>query len=291
MATAVTIPVTQIDICNFAIRNIGGTEISALTDSVAEAEILANKYDLTLRAVLRAHDWSFARKERKLTQHDVNPLYDINYQYQLPSDCIAVREVESGNSLKWKVKGRLLLSNDTVSRITYTAYHPATEYDFAAFTGSGLDDMEFDGPFTGSSTTNYKVQIDGVGTGTDGVDTFKWSDTGGSTWNASTVDIDGEWQDLNNGIAVRFNAKTGHTSGDYWTTQARASTSVYDDLFIQALALALAAELIYPKTNSRAAHEAKLREYEAKLNEARFMSSTESPPDPMWADEWLNARY
>jgi hypothetical protein len=81
---------------------------------------------------------------------------------------------------------------------------------------SNAGDLYTEGPFTGSSTLNYKVMIDGTGT----PDTFKWSDDGGSTWDATGVSITGSGQSLNNGVTIKFGSTTGHNVGDYWTFSA-----------------------------------------------------------------------
>ncbi len=69
------------------------------------------------------------------------------------------------------------------------------------------------GPCYGyTNPTKYRVQIDSIGS----IDTFKWSDDGGSTWDVSGIQITGGWQDLNNGVKVRFDEVSGHTLTDYW---------------------------------------------------------------------------
>lgn len=89
------------------------------------------------------------------------------------------------------------------------------------FTGSGLDDAIFKGHFEATTTKNYYVAIDGVGTGTGGVDTFKWSyNSDFSSPEATTVDITGAAQALEHGISIEFNATTGHTSADAWNGSA-----------------------------------------------------------------------
>ena len=88
------------------------------------------------------------------------------------------------------------------------------------FTGSGLDDAYFTGYFEGTDTTTYYVRIDGVGTGTAGVDTFEWSKDNFSTTEATGVDITGAPQELDNNINIFFNATTGHTSSDVWSGTA-----------------------------------------------------------------------
>ena len=89
-----------------------------------------------------------------------------------------------------------------------------------AFTGSGLDDAVFTGHYEGTTTKHYYVRIDGVGTGTGGVDTFEWSFDNFATTEATGVDITGAAQLLASNISIDFNATTGHTSGDKWDGDA-----------------------------------------------------------------------
>jgi len=88
------------------------------------------------------------------------------------------------------------------------------------FTGSGLDDAYLAGYYEGPTTITYYVRIDGVGTGTGGVDTFEWSTDNFATTEATGVDITGDFQELAFDIGIRFNATTGHTSGDVWSGTA-----------------------------------------------------------------------
>jgi len=85
------------------------------------------------------------------------------------------------------------------------------------FSGSGLDDAYFTGHYEGTITTTYYIRIDGVGTGTGGVDTFEWSKDNFSTTEATGVDLNSSADvALDNNIKVHFNAATGHTLGDSW---------------------------------------------------------------------------
>ena len=103
----------------------------------------------------------------------------------------------------------------------------ATAVDFTPlFTGSGPNDIHTGGDFVYPGYTppektdvvyytpaiHYRVQIDGTGT----PNTFKWSDNGGVSWDASAVPITGRAQALNNGVTVKFDSVVGHTSGDHW---------------------------------------------------------------------------
>jgi hypothetical protein len=113
----------------------------------------------------------------------------------------------------------------TVSPIYSLDIKARSSVNSAVFTGTGLNDMTSGGTFIGSSALNYKVEIDAAGI----PDTFKWSDDGGTTWDATGVAITGLAQTLNNGVTVTFGATTGHTLGDYWTF----STTVTNPLAVQ----------------------------------------------------------
>ena len=84
------------------------------------------------------------------------------------------------------------------------------------FTGSGLNDALYEDYYNGTETKTYSVRIDGVGTGTGGVDTFEWSVDDFVTTEATGVDITGDAQLLEDHIKIHFEATTGHTSGDRW---------------------------------------------------------------------------
>jgi hypothetical protein len=90
------------------------------------------------------------------------------------------------------------------------------------FSGTGLDDAFFAGHFTGTTSTTYYVKIDGVGTGTGGVDTFTWSTDNFVTSEATGVDITGNEQLIHSAdnISVTFSSTTGHTLNDQWNGTA-----------------------------------------------------------------------
>ena len=80
------------------------------------------------------------------------------------------------------------------------------------FSGSGLNDVTFHGLFEGTASTTYYVKIDGTGS----PDTYSWSKDNFSSTEATGVSITGAEQALDNGIKVKFNATSGHTSADTW---------------------------------------------------------------------------
>ena len=89
-------------------------------------------------------------------------------------------------------------------------------------TVTGTTTLAASGTFTGTTDISYKVEIDA-----DAVpDTFKWSDDGGSTWDATTVNVTGGAQTLNNGVSVTFSSTTNADLGDSWTFTGSAATAI-----------------------------------------------------------------
>lgn len=82
------------------------------------------------------------------------------------------------------------------------------------FSGAGLKDLTLAGAYTGGANVLlYIVKIDATGA----PDTFKWSDDGGGTWDATGVAITGGNQALNSGVQIHFAATTGHTLNNQWS--------------------------------------------------------------------------
>lgn len=68
------------------------------------------------------------------------------------------------------------------------------------------------------------------------------------------------------------------------------NTTLYDTLFIQALAARLASDTVYAVTNSAALEDTLWDRYEMKLAEARSMDGQENPPEQIESDDFLIAR-
>lgn len=90
------------------------------------------------------------------------------------------------------------------------------------FSGTGVDDLTASGSFAESADVHFVVEIDG-GDPTS-PNTFKWSDDGGETWDATGVAITGAPQLLGHNVSVTLAATTGHVTGDRWTFTAVASS-------------------------------------------------------------------
>ncbi len=90
------------------------------------------------------------------------------------------------------------------------------------FSGTGVDDAFFAGHFTGTTAQTYYVQIDGVGTGAGGKDTFAVALGTDSAFASpiltkQVITTNDQLIHSTDNISVNFGAATGHDSGDTWT--------------------------------------------------------------------------
>lgn len=80
--------VSQVDICNLALKKLGDNAIISLDDNTEEAESLRLIYNLVLANELRIHNWRFAIKRTTLPALADAPAFGFGKQYSLPSDCL-----------------------------------------------------------------------------------------------------------------------------------------------------------------------------------------------------------
>jgi hypothetical protein len=116
----------------------------------------------------------------------------------------------------WPIGNKILVHDATNMDEGTVSSVQERALDSAAHTGSGLDDCTESGNYNGTSNKQFRVEVDGTGT----PDTFKWSNDGGSSWEATGVAMTGSAQLLEDGVYVTFGATTGHTSGDRWDFDA-----------------------------------------------------------------------
>lgn len=78
---------TTTSVANLALREIGTYRISAFDEDSADAEIVRDLWESTLRSCLSNHEWRFAMKQAELQQGD-SPIARFGYSYPLPADYI-----------------------------------------------------------------------------------------------------------------------------------------------------------------------------------------------------------
>lgn len=78
--------VSKVEICNFALQELGSGTITSLNEGTAAANECNLRYDSCRRALLSMHQWNFAIKRASLNKQVTTPTFGYNYQYTLPTD-------------------------------------------------------------------------------------------------------------------------------------------------------------------------------------------------------------
>lgn len=114
---------TRVSISNLALTTLGADRITALEDNSENARRLTAIYDFCLEDILRAHPWNFAIQRQELAQLSTTPIYEYDYEYQLPSNCLRVIQCSDGTSeiTDYKIEGRKLLTDGDVVYIKFIA--------------------------------------------------------------------------------------------------------------------------------------------------------------------------
>lgn len=77
---------SKVEICNFALQNLGANSITSLNEDSTEAIECNLRFDSSRRALLQMHLWNFAIKRASLNRETSTPAFNYNYQFTLPSD-------------------------------------------------------------------------------------------------------------------------------------------------------------------------------------------------------------
>jgi len=120
---------SDVQIANRALAKLGDKTIVSLTENSNQARALNECYVLVRQGELRRHPWHFAKKRAQLAADATAPLFDFDYKYTLPSDCLRIlmpqessESVQYDNRIDWKIEGRFILSNQAGPlSITYLA--------------------------------------------------------------------------------------------------------------------------------------------------------------------------
>lgn len=138
---------SQVEIANRALTKIGEQRILSLSDDVEAARSVDSLWDIVRDAELRIRKWKFSVSRDSLAALASTPSWGFEYEYQLPSDCLRVLQVNDiypGVSMtnyrqtdeaEWHVEGRKVLTDiGAPLKIRYIARIEDTGQWDAAFT-------------------------------------------------------------------------------------------------------------------------------------------------------------
>lgn len=117
-----------VDICNKALSLIGQEAIVSLDDTTPQAYACRTHWSVLRDEILRGHPWNCATKRALLGRLVEIPAFEYSYYFQLPSDCLMVKELFPKQ--EFEVEGGLLLCNSETASIKYVrSEDDSTKYD------------------------------------------------------------------------------------------------------------------------------------------------------------------
>jgi hypothetical protein len=109
---------SETDIANSALAKLGADRIVSLNDDTREARLLKEQFGKVRDDLLRSHPWNFAIERTSLAALTSEPEFGFTYEFQLPSDCLRVLEIEDFDS-EWQKEGNKLRADTTPLNIKY----------------------------------------------------------------------------------------------------------------------------------------------------------------------------
>lgn len=106
------------DVINIALRRIGATPITSLTDGSDSANAADDIYTEVRDDLLRSNPWNFATKRVKLAQSSVAPVFEFDFAYPLPSDWLRTVSIHDNDASHGTILFRMEDNNGQNSIIT-----------------------------------------------------------------------------------------------------------------------------------------------------------------------------
>ena len=125
---------STVDIANFALNNLGASNITSLDENSKAARVVNQRYESVRDAVFRAHPWNCLINRASLAQETATPAFGYTYQYALPTDPFCLRVLEFSNGTLsypqdnitnntggpvFVIEGRKLLTDEGTAQIKY----------------------------------------------------------------------------------------------------------------------------------------------------------------------------
>ncbi len=111
---------SEVGICNAGLLMLGENPILALTDNSKAARTCNTLYAQKRDWLIRSHEWKFAIKRSTIANDSASPDHEWDNQSTLPTDCVRLLDIYPP-SIKYKLEGRKILSNETTLPIRYLA--------------------------------------------------------------------------------------------------------------------------------------------------------------------------
>ncbi len=118
---------TEVSICSNALRRLGDSPITSLSDDTERARLCNALYEPARDSLLRSHAFNFSITRASLAKSATTPAFEFANQFILPTDpfCLRVLKMEF-DDFKFKIEnlageGRVLLTDEGTANILYIA--------------------------------------------------------------------------------------------------------------------------------------------------------------------------
>lgn len=121
--------VSQVSICNLALKKISQETISSIDEDEGPAILLKQIWEPVRDRCLRMHTWNFATKRQSLARLSAVPDFEFEYYYQLPADFLREDRLYDNNYIYKIEDDRLLTDAATVYMIYIAKITDTTKFD------------------------------------------------------------------------------------------------------------------------------------------------------------------
>lgn len=105
---------TDLSICNAALVLVGDNQIQSFDDSSRAARLCSALYETTKLSLLQKNPWIFTLEQIQLARTVNTPLFDYDYEYQLPTNSLRVIKTDAINQDYRIHKDKLFANVDTI---------------------------------------------------------------------------------------------------------------------------------------------------------------------------------
>lgn len=110
---------SEVEICNYALGELGVDPITSLTDDTSKRAQQCNRiYGPTRDELLQLHDWHWARKRVALNKLSDTPAFGYSAQFQLPTDFLRIVEISPAGVVH-SITGTVLETDEAAIKILY----------------------------------------------------------------------------------------------------------------------------------------------------------------------------
>jgi len=102
---------TNVDIVNLALTKVGSATVSDWNEATKERRTATAIYENMRDRLLERFPWNFAMKRASLSSVGAAPVFEFEYAYVLPTDCIRVYELYNYPLEPYAVEGGYLLTD------------------------------------------------------------------------------------------------------------------------------------------------------------------------------------